>query len=248
MNAEQTIAFNESMPWSALQIAPYYMADLERLSVLTVVAGLRPACLLVNIERSTFAKVRDVMISAGFLTHVSKEQPPEEPDAGFSPEIIAAFEDGLRPKAIPGLWICNSPAARQRIKSGTESVGRLLEYPACCEQQERENNRIVRVAFMKAIIAAVGTHPAAIRRAVRDDLRVDLGPAAAEILKCQNVPLSMERFPFIFHVACDACLREHYSRSAELNFGYEEFARSIDAELHRRLLTFASALKMGAGA
>jgi hypothetical protein len=45
-----------------------------------------------------------------------------------------------------------------------------------------------------------------------------------------NVPRSGEKFPYVSHVACDACLDSPTSPSAILNARNEELATDIDPE------------------
>jgi hypothetical protein len=51
-----------------------------------------------------------------------------------------------------------------------------------------------------------------------------------------NVPLTDEKFPFVFHIACNACLNSDKSPSAVLNEKFEDFAKALDERLYDGIL------------
>ena len=50
----------------------------------------------------------------------------------------------------------------------------LLSYPECCVRANVEESRAADEAFLAALIAKVGDEPAAIEKAIREDLEVEL--------------------------------------------------------------------------
>jgi hypothetical protein len=79
-------------------------------------------------------------------------------------------------------------------------------------------------SFARAIVKAVGDDPAAVERALREDLEVHIPD---------------EEGAFVFHVACDACLASDQSPTAEKNRGYEAATLQVDRNLHRLWIEMA---------
>jgi hypothetical protein len=74
----------------------------------------------------------------------------------------------------------------------------------------------------------------AVERALREDLEVEI-PASND----PNIPNTQERFPFVFHIACDACIASDQSSTAEKNREYEPAALQFDRAFHRVFLQLA---------
>jgi hypothetical protein len=218
------------------------MHAVEELSVLAVIVGLRPAALLVNMTASMFALFRDVAISFGLITMVPRRRRFEESDITYPPEIEKVFREHFSRRPYqPALWICADFAARERIRQEREPIGVLLDYPACCVEEESRVNRDVRHAFERAIVERAGGDPAVLRRALREDWRVELPPAIDERLRGGHIARSVSTFPFIFHVACSQCLESPESLASRmLNRRYREFAIRFEDAADARLAKGAS--------
>jgi hypothetical protein len=138
------------------------LSALEEISVLAVIAGLRPAALLVNMTASMFALFRDVAISFGLITMVARRRRFEKSDIAYPPEIEKVFREHSSKRAYqPALWICTDLATRERVREEREPIGALLDYPECCVAEESRVNRDVRHAFERAIVERAGGDPAA---------------------------------------------------------------------------------------
>jgi hypothetical protein len=221
------------------------LSALEEMSVLAVIAGLRPAALLANMTASMFALFRDVAISFGLITAVARRRRFEKSDIAYPPEIEKVFRDHFSKRAYqPALWVCADFAARERIRQEHEPIGTLLDYPACCVDEEARLNREVRQAFERAIVKRAGGDPAVLRRALREDWKVQLPPAVDEQLRGEHIGQSVAAFPFVFHVACAACLADSEdSPSARLNRLYRCFTTELSQAISgiRELLPAAAA-------
>jgi hypothetical protein len=213
---------------------------MEEMSVLAAIAGLRRAALLVNMEASQVARLRDLAISFGLPT-----APLRRRFVGggieWPHEFAKAFRQELAMSANqPGLWICGSTAMRALIRAEAESIGILLDYPACCVEEDERSNQQVRRAFEQAIVHRAGGDAVVLRRALREDWRVELPPTINLRLRGHHIGDSLSTFQFIFHVACSKCLADpESSSSAVLNSRYQAFVTELGDALGgiRELLT-----------
>jgi hypothetical protein len=151
----------------------------------------------------------------------------------WPPAIAKAFREELAMSPNqPGLWICDGPVTRTLIREDAESIGALLDYPACCVDADELDKTELRRAFETAIVQCAGGDPDLVRRAIREDWKVELPPAVDEQLRGEHIGRSIAAFPFVFHVACTACLADSEdSPSARLN----RFYRSFTTELSRAI-------------
>jgi hypothetical protein len=220
------------------------LSALEEVSVLAAIAGLRRAALLVNMEASQVAMLRDLAISFG-LTTASLRRRFVGGGIEWPPKIAKAFREELAISSDrPALWICSNPEMRRWIREEAESIGMLLDYPRCCVEQDERDKAVVRRAFEIAIIKRAGGDPFVLRRAIREDWKVELPPAVDEQLSAEHIGRSIAAFPYVFHVACAACLADpDGSPSGRLNRKYMEFTTQLSRAISgiRELLPAAAA-------
>jgi hypothetical protein len=220
-----------------------YEDSRDRLSLLTVLADLRPvAALGFGDEKISLPKLKDILVNHG-LKAVTTDGifVPTSELVGDIPSEIAKVNDNLHQKSPRSdenkiLWVFSNAEVRGKIKEvldGTLNAGILLCYPECCVRNERQNQARVLRAFLTAIIAAVGEDPRAVERALRQNLKVNIPD---DVMDCSSVPRTIQRFPFIFHIACNECLASDTSASAALNQSYEALAYNTDPALHKRIL------------
>jgi hypothetical protein len=159
--------------------------------------------------------------------------------------IAKAFREELAMSPNrPALWICDRPATRTLVREEAEPIGMLLDYPAGCVEADERDKRDVRRAFETAIVKRAGGDPDLVRRAIREDWKVELPAAVDEQLRGLQIQSSISRFPFVFHVACTACLADpHDSPSGRLNDRYREFTTELSRAISgvRELLPAAAA-------
>ena len=182
----------------------------DRLSLLTVAAGLRPVGVLECTGLET-VRVRDAVVNCGLHTLVSGRvwsiagKPNTDNPHRRALQMMEDFSSAAKPGSV--LWFCASRQQRNEIKKRPSSEvegGILLGYSECC----------VRFEFRERFLTAV--------------------------------PETDARYPFVLHVACDACLTTADSPSAKLNEEFERLALNIDAKLHsavRRVGQLSAELK-----
>ena len=137
------------------------------------------------------------------------------------------------------LWTFDSSDRLEEIHRALEDnyhavVGTLLGYPGCCIAANRESKLLGAQTFIKAIIAKVGPDPIAVKRALDNNEQVEVPDDADP--QANHVPLTDEKFPFVFHIACDACLNSDDSPSAALNEEFGRFAKALDERLYNGIL------------
>ena len=155
-------------------------------------------------------RVRDVLVNNGLRTKIT----PHIRLLGFS-----VVNDIPKPTGNI-LWTFDSSDRLEEIHRALEDnyhavVGTLLGYPGCCIAANRESKLLGAQTFIKAIIAKVGPDPIAVKRALDNNEQVEVPDDADP--QANHVPLTDEKFPFVFHIACDACLNSDDSPSAALN-------------------------------
>lgn len=229
-----------------------YEDAIERLSLLTVLADLRPVAALGFGDKSvSLPRLKDILINQGLKAVITGGIFVSTLDlVGEIPSAVAEVNDLLnreshRRNKTKILWVFSDPKMRERIKevvAGKLNAGTLLCYPECCVRKERQDNARFLRAFLNAIIAAVGEDPKAVERALRQDLNVSVPDGTED---CSRVPRTIQRFPFVLHVACNKCLASDTSASAALNQAYEALASETDPALCERILHSLEEMKEG---
>jgi hypothetical protein len=194
--------------------------------LMTVVAGHREACAFGFAEHSNEPKLRtlkEILNGFGLPTQITSQVLPGSHHRALDlpGDLAEVFErvDAESHENHSGrlLWVCRDPKTRDRIGrvvARQSLAGTLLGYPKCCVERQRDENAVVGQAFCRAMTEAAAGEAAALERALRGDLQVQLtlnSPPAG------NVALTDERFPFVQHIACDSCLSSDDSRTAHLN-------------------------------
>jgi hypothetical protein len=232
-----------------LQFDEHPSVDLQdRLGLLTVVVGLREVAAFGFAERANEDRLRalkDILSNHGLPTQVTRQvrSASHHHSLDISPELAEVFDrtDAESYERDPGrlLWVCRNPKTREQIKlavAGEIPTGTLLGYPKCCVEQDRRDKALHGEAFCRAIVSATKNEPIALERALRHDLEVEM--AFDSPLGC-DMEATEERFPFVQHIACGACLSSDDSPSARLNLKYEQLAREIDPAFHAVLSEMA---------
>jgi hypothetical protein len=93
-------------------------------------------------------------------------------------------------------------------------------------------------SFAKAIVDKAGGDPRLVRKALRENWKVEIEVPEElnSIVSGRNIERTRATFPFALHIACDACLGNPDSPTAELNRRYASFAQQIDPALYETLL------------
>ena len=224
----------------------------ERLALLTVVLGHRHVAGFGFAEENnegSLRRIRDILVNHGIRTLITQQLKGVSARVceDVSHEIVDVFDrvDEQSARKFTGkvLWAFSSSeqaAIIGKAVRGEAQVGALLGYPSCCVSRTLAMLSKGKTAFVKAIVARVGEDPGAVEKALRHDQKVEV---PADTMMDANVPRTVERFPFVFHIACDTCLGSDTSPSAELNDRDGQVAASVDENFHDTIQRVAALLK-----
>lgn len=208
---------------------------LDALEVLAVRAGLRPAHLQGQGERSEAALRELAVIAADFGLTAHTTRPvgryvvrvPDVPPEYWAWKQRHDTEEEDR--APPVLWVLSSTdlvPEVERAARGEIRVGGLLGYPPCCETHHRD----VGLRMLEAIVRGYERQHGA--RTVEELIELDRRDVAVKFdagLELEiTVDESRERYPYVPFHACPACLRDEDSPAAKANARMREFAFSLD--------------------
>jgi hypothetical protein len=215
----------------------------ERLSVITVAAGLRDFAFLTQIDTDYQSTVAQLFRTAGLSAHPcsSPFDLDIEPE-GISVASVEVYRRVQREKSpFNGLGVWARPAAMSDCV-GMMSLGSALSYPQCCEMMDLRTKQRDHELFLAAIVEEEGDDPQRVEQALRE--RREYSKASYDHCHEWNDRFvqSLSRFPFVLHTACDDCLRADQSPTAILNRQYENLAVSVSDELHLMVRWGAQAL------
>jgi hypothetical protein len=220
----------------------------DRLALLTVVSGVRPVGAFGFAEKENGERLemlREALVGQR-LNCVTTRQIPHRDRRVLKDAIGDLAEVWERIDAESGarhtgrlLWVFQKPEMEEQINKALErklEVGLLLGYPACCVEAHEATQTTFERAFATAIVAAVGTDPSAVERALREDRTVQI---EGDPTDSENMHRTDALYPFVFHVACNSCLSSGDSPSAKLNREYDALAQQYDRVFHGLFLEMA---------
>lgn len=235
-----------------LQLADIPPLDItDRISLLTVAAGLRPVGVL-EADGLAITQIRDVLISHGFSTSLAnsvwseRRIDPTDPDAVLLSILYSNKKAPSSSKKV--LWIYENTTTRTTYKNvalNMDDAGLLLSYPDCCVRNQLKSNQKLHLAFLAALVRKFGNDTQAIANAIKEDVGVDV-PEMEE--NFSDVSRTSALFPFVIHIACEACLQSDSSPTAALNSTYSSLIFHIDPAMHRTVLEMSSLLNKMTGA
>jgi len=217
----------------------------DRIGLLTVTVGLRDVGVFgvgETRDEESFDTLRNVLENQGLHCLVSRtirRSSTNDRLRASIGDLCQAFE---RVDAVLYekdrehlLWVFGQADKKEeieRVVEGQVDAGSLLGYPPCCVGEHRDVSIRADCAFAFAIVKAVGADHAAIEKALLEDLKVRV-PEEEHASDKRNVSETQERFPFVFHIACSACLSSHESPTAERHREHEAATIQVDRGLHR---------------
>ena len=212
------------------------MELIERFTLLTVAAGLRQCTLFARIGPSHLQQLRSITIDHGFFPLVSKLLRTWS-YVGYDEKIAKIFREVDAAVDRQVLWVCSTEAARTSVSAAPADSRHLLIFPECCVSKNRKYDAALAECSLKAIFEKAGGDPELIRRAIREKWEVEIHvPDEFEsIVSGRNRRRTQSQFPFVSHVACDACLENPSSPTAETNKRYADFARQFDPGLYEAI-------------
>jgi hypothetical protein len=227
----------EPEPWTALKCL---------LALLAVVARAKPSAafgFLSDNNEGDLRALRDTLVGIGLPTVITRPiyKSASRHLGGFPPKVVRAFQksdsESYERRHDYLLWVGADPKMRSEIKAAVYDplrVGAVLGYPDCCVLDENSRNERMNRAFATALVEKVGDDEARVLEALRRNLKVDI-----EFDPGDNLVRTDEEFPFVFHIACDTCLRESAAPSAHLNQEFEHLANTVDVSLQQTLIAMS---------
>ena len=208
----------------------------EHVGLLTVIAGVRPVALFLDVADSEVKKLVHFLRQVDLISFVGKApEPASTPESPHRPEITSIFRCGLESSAF---WVCRNRDYAKTITKGLDDIaaGKLLGYPGCCIDAHQQDNADLEDALVRAWTREFGDDPERISEAWREKrkVRVEFQPKAAH-----TVPRTFTLFPFVQHIACDLCLGKGDTPTAALNTAYRDLIAESDPALCDYLVAVA---------
>jgi len=219
----------------------------ERVAVITVAAGLRHFAFLNHLAQRPRKMASELFFGLGFQTRVLNARFDLDLEvSGVSTASVNAYKAfRLRSERFLGLGVWSKRGQGPPARSITISnLGRALGYPECCVRMDVNTKRLDHQLFLSALVKEVGDHPDQVTSALRTRYAVTKA-SQSHLRKWQRrFELTLARFPFALHAACDECLKDSSSPTAILSECYECLAKSVSDELHF-LIRWASRIGNG---
>jgi hypothetical protein len=208
----------------------------EHVGLLTVIAGVRPFALFLDLADSEVKKLVGLLGQLHLISFVGRgPEPAYSWDSPHRPEITSIFRDVFESSAF---WVCRNRDDAETIKKGLDDIAtaKLLGYPGCCIDAHQQDNSDLEDALVRAWTREFGDNPERIAEAWRErrEVRVEFEPKAAH-----RVPRTFASFPFVQHIACDLCLRKGATPTAALNSAYRDVVGKSDPALCDYLVAVA---------
>ncbi len=219
----------------------------ERLALITVAAGLRDFAFLNHLSQQPRNTMSDLLLRSGFQTRVfSARFDLDFNVSGVSIASANAYKTlKIRNERFFGLGVWSSSGQGPPAQEVTISnLGSALRYPECCVRMDVQTKRQDHQLFLRALVKEVGDRPDQVTWALRRR-RAVAKASHSHLRKWQRrFELTLGRFPFALHAACDECLKSSSSPTAILSASYERLAKDVSDELHF-LIRWASRIGNG---
>jgi hypothetical protein len=207
----------------------------ERLAVITVAAGLRHFAFLNHLAQQPRKMGSELLFRCGFQTGVfSARFDLDFKVSGVSTASLDAYKTfKIRNERFFGLGVWSSSGQGPPSQAITISnLGSALGYPECCVRMDVQTKRQDHQLFLRALVKDVGDRPDQVTWALRR--RYAVTKASQSYLRQwqRRFELTLARFPFALHTACDGCLKDSSSPTAVLSASYERLAEDVSEELH----------------
>lgn len=147
------------------------------------------------------------------------------------------------------IFVFNSEEIESEIKklvTGELQLGDILEYPQCCIQWMMDTKTESLEDCYKFFIKRYGEYNNSDEAVefLHRNFESDIIPRNEDRMnKIQNnhVAKTISVYPFVFHQACDLCLKNPSSPTAKLNNKYEKFVKmEVPEEFYREILEAAA--------
>jgi hypothetical protein len=204
----------------------------ERVSLLTVAAGLRPFCLLTHIREEDFSRVVATLSEFGLTCGVCNVNFDYDLDFDAPPDILEAFQAYQARHPLYGLGVAHS-----RIEFGDAPLGIVLSYPECFSKMDDTTKKFDRSTALRLLIDSKGgDHTSVIAELAEGEGAPTPHTDRTEAWD-QRFDQTHNVFPFAVHTACDRCLeRGAKSASGALSRRYESMVRAAAPDLYDAVL------------
>jgi hypothetical protein len=208
----------------------------EHIGILTVIAGVRPVALLLDVADSEIERLVRLLRQVNLIAFVGRgPQPVCTWQSPHPAEITHIFRSRLESSAF---WVCRNKHDVQTINKSIDQVvaAQLLRYPGCCIDAHQQDNAEFEDALVRGWASEFGDDPERIAKAWHEDRKVSI---EFEPKVATRVPRTHSLFPFVQHIACDSCLGPGDTPTARLNSSYRDLVAETDPPLHEYLLRMA---------
>jgi hypothetical protein len=206
----------------------------ERLAVISVAAGLRHFAFLNHLASQPRKMASELFSRLGFQTSVfSARFDLDFKVSDVSAASVNAYKTfKLRNERFFGLGVWSKGQGPPARSITISNLGSALGYPECCVRMDVQTKRQDHELFLRALVKEVGDRPDQVTWALRRG-RAVAKASDSHLRKWQRrFELTLGRFPFALHTACDECLKSPSSPTAILNASNERLAKHVSEELH----------------
>jgi hypothetical protein len=205
----------------------------ERVSLMTVAAGLRSFCLLTHIREAELPLATAALPVVGLTCGVCKASFNYDLDVDAPPEILEAFRAYEARHPLYGLGV-----AKSRVDFGDTSLETVLGYPKCCSELDHSTKAFDRSATLRLLIDSKGgDYAAVIAELARENTTIPTPRTGRSEAWDRRFDRTHNIFPFALHTACDRCLESgSKSPSGVLSRRYEAIVRAAAPDLYDAVL------------
>ena len=160
----------------------------------------------------------------------------------FSQAFLAMSREAQSPAV---LWIVLDGRYSECLHTATtdEAVGRLLGYPECCVAAYEANHRFFFTEMYNAFRERYANSQKRILAALQNPEPWPDHPNPG----MEATGRTFQKYPYVFHVACDVCLADDNSPTSRLNETYRGFASECGAAFYREMIAAIQEAKKMAG-
>lgn len=207
----------------------------DRLALATVAAGLRRLAFFPHLPPDARKRLPGLLLDLGFSTRTLHARY----DLGLavrslSRSLVSTYTDYRRQHdRYVGLAVAvdGSVWRDQQGRFTLTSIGRVLGYPACCVEMDLRTKRADDALFLRALVCEVGNDPSTLLEALKRRVAVERNEMPAHHWR-RRATLTLRRFPYALHAACNSCLESPNGPTALLSRDYEQLAGAVSPELH----------------
>jgi hypothetical protein len=217
----------------------------ERLALITVASGLRDFAFLSHLTPQARKSTVQLLQRFGLNTRFFSAQFDLDIRLpGVNAECRNAYNSyKIRNERFFGIGVCGIGKAWPENVTLT-GVGSALGYPDCCVRMDIGTKKLDHRLFLRGLVREVGNSPEQVTWALQNGRRVEKASYSHLRSWGRRFELTMARFPFALHTACNECLQSPTSRTAALSQRYETLAKGVSEELHN-LIRWAAHIGSG---